>query len=58
MSDWKTTVAGIASAVFAFVVFAPEHFQQWPILIDLAKFAAAGGIAVLGITAAQTSKKE
>jgi hypothetical protein len=58
MRHWHTTVSGIVSAMFAFVVFAPEHFQQWPILIDLAKFAAAGGIAVLGITAAQTSKKE
>lgn len=56
--DWKenfkhysTTVSGLAAAFFSFVLFAPEHFAAWPVLIDLAKFGFAGGLAALGISA-------
>jgi hypothetical protein len=49
MSDWKTSAIGGITALFAFVVFAPEYFAPW--LVDLAKFAAVGGLAALGIAA-------
>jgi hypothetical protein len=57
MKDWKTTFFGLVAGGFGFVIFAPEHFQQWPWLISFAKFAAAGGLTGLGITAAQANKK-
>lgn len=49
VTSWKTTVAGLGSALFCFVLFAPEHFVQWPWLISLSKFALAGGLAALGL---------
>ena len=47
--NWKTTLSGIVAALFGFVLFSPEHFQQWPWLISLAKYACAGGLAALGL---------
>lgn len=49
MNSWKSTVIGIATAFFAFVMFSPETFQAFPWLISLAKFALVGGLAGLGI---------
>jgi len=48
-TSWKTTVLGILTAFFAFVVFDPQYFPLW--LLSLAKFAAAGGLAGLGLVA-------
>ncbi len=48
-TSWKTTIFGILSALFAFVLFSPDHFPDW--VVDLAKFAVVGGLAGLGITA-------
>lgn len=49
MTSWKTSAAGVVSALFGFVLFAPEHFVQWPWLVSLSKFALAGGLAALGL---------
>jgi len=51
MRNWKTTVIGLVTALFGFVLFAPEHFKAWPWLIDFAKFATAGGLAAMGLFA-------
>ena len=56
MRDWKTTVAGIVSGFFGFVLFAPQHFTAWPVLGDIAAYFLAGGLAALGITAAQARR--
>jgi hypothetical protein len=51
---WKTSILGIATAFFAFVMFSPQYFA--PVIVDLAKFATIGGLAGLGIAAADSSK--
>jgi len=47
--SWKTTVIGIATALFAFVAFDPELFSAMPWLIAISKFAMIGGLAGMGI---------
>jgi len=49
--SWKSTTVGAVTAFFAFVLFSPELFAQWPALIALSKFAVVGGLAGLGIVA-------
>jgi len=49
MKDWKTSISGILSAFFAFVLFSPGYFPGW--LRDLSVFALAGGLAALGVSA-------
>lgn len=49
--SWKTTVIGIATALFAFVAFDPELFSSVPWLIAISKFAMIGGLAGMGIVA-------
>lgn len=49
LTSWKTTVLGLLTAFFAFVVFDPVYFPSW--LVALSKFAAVGGLAGLGILA-------
>jgi hypothetical protein len=49
MKNWRTTVIGLATAMFGFVVFSPDIFAAWPWLIALAKYAMVGGLAGLGI---------
>lgn len=51
MKSWKSTVIGILSAAFAFILFTPETFLAFPWLISLAKFVLVGGLAGLGIVA-------
>jgi len=51
MRNWKTTAIGAGTALCAFVLFSPEHFKQWPWMIDFAKFATAGGLAMFGFFA-------
>lgn len=55
--SWKTTVIGSATAFFAFVLFSPETFIAFPWLIALSKFAVCGGLAGLGIAAADFNRK-
>jgi hypothetical protein len=47
MINWKTTVVGIITALLAFVAFDPQWFP--PIVVSIAKFAAIGGLASLGL---------
>ena len=49
--NWKTSVAGVLTAFFAFVMFSPEDFAQWPWVMHLAKFATIGGLASVGLLA-------
>lgn len=49
--NWKTTVIGIITAAAGFILFSPEFFQQWPILISLAKYVTIGGFAAFGLAA-------
>ena len=44
---WRTSTIACATAFFAFVVFAPGYFP--PLMVDISKYAAAGGMAALGI---------
>lgn len=55
MKSWKSTIAGLVTAAAGFVLFSPEHFRQWPILIDLAKYVMLGGLAALGIVVKDAS---
>ena len=51
-ANWKTTVFGVLSAFFSFVLFKPEFFggaSSW--IHGLAQFVVVGGLAGLGITA-------
>ncbi len=54
MKDWKTILCGIIAALAAFVVQAPQYFP--PLAQDIASFILAGGLAGLGITAAQARR--
>lgn len=51
VKDWKTTIPAAISAVAFFVLFAPEHFSRWPVVIDFAKYVAAGGLLFFGVNA-------
>lgn len=50
-ANWKTSLSGIMSALFAFVAFSPDTFAKWPWIIELAKFATVGGLAAMGFSA-------
>ncbi len=52
--NWKTSLLGIATAFFAFVVFDPQWFPDY--IVSMAKFAAVGGLAGLGIVAKDWNK--
>lgn len=58
MKDWKTTIYGVISAFFGFVLFAPQHFASVPALADIAAYVFAGGLLGLGISAAQVRKNK
>jgi hypothetical protein len=53
----ETTIPGIITAVAGFVMYAPEHFSQWPVVQDLAKYVFVGGLAIFGIAAGTPPKK-
>jgi hypothetical protein len=56
--DWATTVPGVLAGVaLSFVLFAPELFDHWPWVLQLAKFAAIGGLAALGVNATSGKAK-
>lgn len=57
MNHWRTTAAGIVTAAAGFVVFSPEMFAHWPLLVALAKYAAIGGFAAMGIAGADSKGK-
>ena len=56
MTHWKTTIFGLLAAAAAFIDYAPEYFPA--VVQDLAGFIMIGGLAGLGITAAQVVKSK
>jgi hypothetical protein len=56
--DWKTTVTAGITAFFGFVLASPETFTPWPVLVEVAKYAAAGGLVAFGIVAGDRQTKE
>ena len=54
-SEWKTTVAGLVTAMFAFILFSPVYFDPW--MVDLAKFGMAGGLASMGVLSKDAGTK-
>ncbi len=55
---WRSSLAGLVAAFFGFVVFSPETFREWPWLIAVAKYVAAGGLAAIGIAARDAARRE
>jgi hypothetical protein len=51
MRNWKTSLAGILTAGFGFVLFSPDLFAHWPWLVAVAKYAMVGGLASMGFAA-------
>lgn len=49
--SWQPTLAATVTALCGFIVMYPEHFAQWPIVIDFAKYAGLGGLIAFGISA-------
>ena len=47
--SWKTTACGLVMALAGFVMFSPETFAAWPVVLALAKYTLLGGFAALGI---------
>lgn len=54
---WKTTLSAVVTAVAGFVCFSPDTFRQWPWLVEVCKYVAAGGLLSLGIVAADRAGK-
>ena len=50
MKDWKTTTSAILTAFFGFVLLSPQYF--YPVIVDVAEYAAIGGFIAFGINAA------
>jgi hypothetical protein len=48
MKNWRTTLAGIVTAGFGFVLFSPDLFSHWPWLVAVAKYSTVGGLAAMG----------
>lgn len=55
MKDYKTTILGCVSAFFGFVLFQPEYFP--PVLVDVAAYIFAGGLAALGVSSVDYRRK-
>lgn len=49
MRNWKTTTFGLIAAGAGFVTLSPDLFHQWPLVIAIAKYVIAGGLAGLGL---------
>jgi hypothetical protein len=51
LTSWQPMVVSAITAFFGFVLYKPVYFADW--LVDLAGYAAIGGIAVFGIVVKQ-----
>lgn len=49
MKNQKTTIAGIATALAAFVLFDPQLFANFAWAVPLAKFITIGGLGSIGV---------
>ena len=56
MRDWKTTAFSIVAAAAGFVMFKPDYFP--PIVVDMAAYIFAGGLAGLGLAARDVKPKQ
>jgi hypothetical protein len=54
--NWRTTVAGFATGLAAWVALDPQSFSQWPLLISFSHFAAPAGIIVSGFVQKDNNK--
>lgn len=54
MTNWRTSVIGIITAVLAFVAFDPQWFH--PLIVSISKFFMIGGLAGLGLVAKDSKK--
>ncbi len=50
LTNWKTTLAGLVTAIAGFIMFSPHLFAAHPAVLDMAKYATLGGLAGMGIT--------
>ncbi len=48
-TSWKTTLTAAITAVAGFVLFSPELFDAYPVVVQLAKYIGAGGMIAFGI---------
>jgi len=55
MANWKTTLTAFVSAFFGFVVFKPQYFS--PVMVDVAAYIFAGGLAFFGIVSADAIRR-
>lgn len=55
-ANWKTSVSALVSVAAGFVAFSPDLFTHFPAVVEIAKYIALGGVASLGITAADKPK--
>lgn len=51
MVNWKSTMFGLITAAAGFVVFSPDTFHNYPVVLSLAKYIMVGGLAGIGIVA-------
>lgn len=49
---WKTSASALVTVASGFVAFSPQLFAHWPAVVEISKYIALGGLASLGITAA------
>ena len=49
LKNWRTTVAGLVTAVAGFVLFSPQTFARWPWVCDAARYVMSGGLISLGL---------
>jgi len=53
LANWQPTAASMVTAFFGFVMLYPKWFTSVPWLVDVAGYAALGGLVAFGITAKQ-----
>ncbi len=55
MKNWKTSLSGIVTVAAGFVLFSPETFAHYPVVVQLAKYIGAGGLLALGFSGKDAS---
>ncbi len=47
--SWKTTACAAITAAAGFVLFSPDLFKEYPVVVELSKYIGAGGMVAFGI---------